>query len=203
MAGGDHLYSLWVGRAKIILPLAALALLSTLFLFARNPANNTDIPLAQVVELARDQQLSAPEFSGLTDSGAVLRITARSARPVAGRPDTAAIDDLRIRMENPGGGRLDASGVTGEIDGRDRVMRMGGLVRLETSTGYVMETGGMTLSLDDGTAISDGFLEIRAPMGRLTAGQVTFRAEDDNTGHQMLFTDGVRLIYSPEDPSDR
>ncbi|MBQ1204072.1 MAG: hypothetical protein IIX61_09815 [Loktanella sp.] len=199
MYGSDNLYSLWVGRAKIILPLAALALLSTLFLFARSPANTADIPLAQVADMAREQQLSAPEFSGVTDTGAVVVITARSARPLADRADTADIDDLRLRMDNPGGSRLDVTGMTGEIDGRTRIARLGGLVRLETSTGYVMETTGMTITLDDGTAVSDGFLEIRSPLGRLTAGQVTFQADGSNTGHQMLFTDGVRLIYTPQD----
>ncbi len=199
MHGSDNLYSLWVGRAKIILPLCALALLSTLFLFARSPANNTDIPLAQVADMAREQQLSAPEFSGVTDTGAIVVISARSARPLADRADAADLDDLRMRMDNPGGSRLEVTGMTGEFDGPTRTAHLGGLVRMETSTGYVMETSGLTVTLDTGTAISDGFLEIRAPFGRLTAGQVTFQADASNTGHQMLFTDGVRLIYTPQD----
>jgi lipopolysaccharide export system protein LptC len=198
MGGSDNLYSQWVGWAKILLPLCGLALLSTLFLFARSPSDATDIPMSKVAELARDQQLSAPEFSGVTDAGAVVVLSARSARPLPDRPDTAGIDDLRLRVDNPGGSTLDVSGVAGEIDGRARTARFSGLVRLQTSTGYTMETNGLTVELDTGEVISDGLLEIRAPMGNLTAGQVTFQVDRDNTRHQMLFTDGVRLIYTPQ-----
>ncbi|MBQ2261539.1 MAG: hypothetical protein II336_09240 [Loktanella sp.] len=199
MSGADNLYSQWVGWAKIILPLGAIGLLSTLFLLARSPQVSTDIPLAQAVELARDQQLTAPEFSGITDSGAIVVISARNARPSAERPDAADVADLRMRMTNPDGGTLEVTGVTGELDGRARTARFSGLVRMITSSGYVMETSGMTVTLDAGTAVSDGLLEIRAPFGRLTAGQVTFQADGSNTGQQMLFTNGVRLIYTPQD----
>jgi lipopolysaccharide export system protein LptC len=198
MGGGDNLYSQWVGWAKILLPLCGLALLSMLFLLARGPNDGTKIPLAQVIDLARDEKLSAPEFSGLTDTGAVVVISARTARPLPDRPDTATVDTLRMQMDNPGGSTLTVTGVTGEIDGRARIARFSGLVRLQTSTGYTMETGGLTVTLDTGTAISDGSLEIRAPLGNLTAGQVTFQFDTSNTGHQMLFTDGVRLIYTPQ-----
>ncbi|WP_322893272.1 MULTISPECIES: LPS export ABC transporter periplasmic protein LptC [unclassified Yoonia] len=199
MFGADNLYSQWVGWAKILLPLCAIALLSTLFLFARNPSDATDIPMAQVADLARDQQMTAPEFSGITDTGAVVVVSARSARPAEERPDAASVTDLRVRMDNPDGSRLEMTGVTGELDGRVRSARFTGLVRLNTSTGYVMETSAMTVMIDNGTAMSDGFVEIRAPMGNLTAGQVTFRADGSNRGQQMLFTGGVRLIYQPQD----
>lgn len=198
MGSGGNLYSQWVGWAKILLPLSGLALLSTLFLLARGPNDGTDISLERVVALAREQQVSAPEFSGLTDTGAVVVITARSARPTQDRPDTADVDDIRMRMNNPDGSTVDATGVVGEIDGRARTAYFSGLVRVQTSTGYTMETGGLTVTLDTGTAVSDGLLEIRAPMGNLTAGQVTFRYDSANTRHQMLFTDGVRLIYTPQ-----
>lgn len=199
MFGADNLYSQWVGWLKILLPLTALGLLSTLFLFARNPAGPTEIPLAEVAELARDQQLTAPEVSGITDSGAIMVITARNARPSAAGADVVDVTDPRLTMTNPGGSTLDASGITGQLDARAQIARFSGLVRVRTSTGYVMESGGMTVSLNDGTAVSDGLLEIRAPFGRLTAGQVTFQADGSDTGHQMLFTNGVRLIYDPQD----
>ncbi|MFN3661445.1 LPS export ABC transporter periplasmic protein LptC [Yoonia sp.] len=199
MAGTDNLYSQWVSWAKIILPLAALVLLSTLFLLARNAPDAADIPLAQVSEMAREQLLSAPEFSGITDTGAIVVVSARSARPSSDNPDAATVDDLRLRLDNPDGGTVEVTGVAGALDGRARAARFSGLVRLETSTGYVMETNALTVTLDDGVIVSDGSLEIRAPMGSLTAGQMTFYADDENTGHRMLFTDGVRLVYHPQD----
>lgn len=195
----DNIHSKVVGWAKIILPLCALALLSTLFLLARNPSNQSSIPFAKIEELARDQGITAPKFSGLTDDGAIVVIAARSAQPDVTRPDTVKIDALTFRMENPDGSDLVVTATTGELEGRSRIARFLGLARLETSSGFQMETNGLIAELDTGLVTSDGLLEIHAPFGELTAGKVTFQVTDDQTGQQMHFTDGVRLIYRSQD----
>lgn len=198
MFGSDNLYSALVGWAKILLPLSALALLSTLFLFSRGQHEPTEIAFSEVEAIAREQRLSSPRFSGVTDDGAVVAITAKEARPDQTRPDTVAIDDLRMRMDNPDGSYVEVTGTEGEVDGRDQIARFLGLARLVTSTGYEMETNGLIAELDTGVVTSDGLLEIRAPFGELTAGKVTFQVSRDATGQQMLFTNGVRLVYRPE-----
>ena len=102
-------------------------------------------------------------------------------------------------MDNPGGSNLEVTATTGEIDGRGQIARLMGLARLRTSSGFEMETNGLIASLETGIVTSDGLLEIRAPFGELTAGQVTFQVSADDTGQQMLFTQGVRLLYEPQD----
>ena len=58
------------------------------------------------------------------------------------------------------------------MDGRAQVVVLTGLgSRLETSTGYAMETRGLTADLAAGTLQTDGALEVRAPYGSLTAGR--------------------------------
>ncbi len=199
MRSSDNFYSAMVGWAKIILPLCALALLSTLFLLARGQNEPTEIAFSEVQTIAREQRLSAPRFSGVTDDGAIVSIAARSAKPDATRPDTVNIDDMRLRMDNPGGSHITVTATNGELDGRARLARFLGLARLQTSSGFEMETNGLIAELDTGIVTSDGLLEIRAPFGELTAGQVTFQVSAENTGQQMLFTDGVRLLYNPQD----
>jgi len=196
----DNLYSQLVGWAKIILPLSALALLSTLFLFSRTTTEPADIALEEVEAIAREQRISAPEFSGVTDDGAVIVISAKSARPGASRPDTVGIDDMRLRIDNPGGSSIEVTATQGEIDGRAQVARFLGLARLATSNGYEMETNGLIANLETGRVTSDGLLEIRTPFGQLTAGRVTFQVASENTAQEMLFTDGVRLLYTPQTP---
>ena len=200
MIHADNLYSQLVGWAKIILPLSALALLSTLFLFSRTTTEPADIALEEVEAIAREQRISAPEFSGVTDDGAVIVISAKSARPGASRPDTVGIDDLRLRIDNPGGSSIEVTATQGEIDGRAQVARFLGLARLATSNGYEMETNGLIANLETGRVTSDGLLEIRTPFGQLTAGRVTFQVASENTAQEMLFTDGVRLLYTPQTP---
>ncbi|MEL6838930.1 MAG: hypothetical protein AAFP85_06530 [Pseudomonadota bacterium] len=198
MRSNDNLYSAMVGWAKIILPLCALGLLSTLFLFSRGQNEPTEITVSEVEAIAREQRLSAPRFSGVTDDGAVVSVSARSARPDVTQPDTVNIDEMRMRMDNPSGSYITVTATQGELDGGARQARFLGLARLETSSGFAMETNGLIAELDTGIVTSDGLLEIHAPFGELTAGQVTFQVSAENTGQQMLFTDGVRLLYEPQ-----
>lgn len=198
MMGADNLHSQIVTGAKIILPLCALALLSTLFLFARSTGTPPAVTLAEVEAIAREQRVSAPEFSGLTDDGAVVVIAARSARADPLSADRVSLEGLQMRMDNPDGTGLRVAATEGEVDGRARLARFFGLARLDSSAGYQMETNGLLVSLDTGEIASDGLLEVRAPFGDLTAGKVEFTWQGDGIGQQILFTGGVRLLYTPQ-----
>jgi lipopolysaccharide export system protein LptC len=179
MLMADNLHSQLVGWAKIILPMSALALLSTLFLFARDANTPDDAALAKAEEIAREQKVTAPEFAGVTDSGDIIIIAAKSAQPDIARPDTLQINDIRMRLDTTDGSFVEVTAVQGEVDGRARIASFLGLARLETS---------------------NGLLEIRAPFGALTAGMVTFQVETPEAGQQMLFTNGVTLLYKPVTP---
>ena len=200
MTIADNLYSQLVGWAKIILPLCALALLSTLFLFARSTNEPSDIALAEVEAIAREQRVSAPQFSGVTDDGAVIIISAKSAKPDVSQPETIGIEDMRLRMDNADGSHIEVTATLGEIDGSARIASFLGLARLVTSSGYEMETNGLIAELDTGIVASNGLLEIHAPFGELTAGKVTIQIANDDNAQEMLFTDGVRLLYRPQTP---
>lgn len=200
MGPADNLYSQIVGWAKIILPLCALGLLSTLFLLARSTTEPNEIALEEAEAIAREQRVSAPEFSGVTDEGAVVVISADTARPDKTRPDTVMVDDMRLRMDNADGSTIEITATLGEIDGRARIARFLGLARLVTSSGYEMETNGLIANLETGLVTTDGLLEIRAPFGQLTAGKVTSQMASEDISQEMLFTEGVRLLYTPQTP---
>lgn len=200
MAIADNLYSQIVGWAKIILPLCAIGLLSTLFLFSKSTTDPAEISLEEVETIAREQRVSAPEFSGVTDDGAVIVISAQTARPDDARFDTVKIENLRMRMDNTDGSHLEVTAIQGELDGKARRASFLGLARLETSSGYEMETNGLIAELETGVVTSEGLLEVRAPFGQLTAGKVTFQMTTEQTTQEMLFTNGVRLIYTPQQP---
>ena len=201
MSGSDNFHSHLVGWSKIILPLVALGLLSTLFLFAKSTTGPGDIPFAEIRELARDQRISAPQFSGVSDDGSIITIGAQSAQPAPDKPNTVNITALALDLMAADGSDIKITAIEGEIDSASRIARLLGLAQLETSNGYTMETNGLTANLETGVIMSDGALEIRAPFGELTAGRVTFETASDDTGQQMLFTQGVRLIYTPNSDS--
>lgn len=198
MAGADNFHSQLVGWAKIILPLSALALLSILFLFARDANEPDEAAFSQAEEIAREQMVTAPKFSGVATDGSVIVISAVSAKPDGTRPDTVQVEEVRMRMDTTDGSFIEVTAVLGEVDGGARIASFLGLARLTTSNGYEMETNGLVAELDSGLVTSDGLLEIHAPFGELTAGKVTFQTATQEEGQQMLFSDGVRLLYTPQ-----
>lgn len=196
----DNLHSQIVGWSKVILPLCGLGLLSTLFLFARSDDGASDIPIAEIQQIAREQRINAPRFSGVTDDGAILAISAKTAKPSTEAPDVMRIEDINLTLDGPDGSTLRISATEGELNPDAQTAHLLGLARLETSNGYMMETNGLTADFETGVVTSDGRLEVRAPFGALTAGRVSFQAQSDDTGRQMVFTDGVRLVYTPPTP---
>lgn len=198
MATDSNFHTWFVGWVKIILPMIALALLSTLFLFARSPSDNPEIPVARIEELARDQQITAPQFSSVADDGSVIAVAAKNAKPDAVRPDTFLVEDLAIDVDAPDGTTLNITSGMSVLDNATQTARLNGLSRVTTSSGYTMETVGISADLRTGEIVSDGPLAIQAPFGELSAGKVRIAVTTDGTGQQMVFTQGVRLLYKPE-----
>lgn len=197
MATDPNFHTWFVGWLKIILPMAALALLSTLFLFARSPGEKQAIPLAQIEEIAREQQITAPEFSGVSDDGSVIAVAADNAMPDATTPDTLLVESLNIDVAAPDGTTLNITSGTSVLNTATQTARLNGLSRMITSSGYTMETNGISADLKTGEIVSDGQLAIKAPFGDLTAGKVRIHVTSAGDGQQMDFTQGVRLLYTP------
>ena len=198
MAARDNFYSHFVGWLKVLLPLAALALLSTLFLFARGSNTEQTIPYAELAEMAREPSMSNPNLAGVTTDGSAVSITAAELRPNPTVPDAFEIVTPNLVLDATDGSRIEISAGFGQIDGRAKVLTMTGLVRLGTSSGYMMETTGIEANLASGRISSLGPLEVQAPFGSLTAGSVVVQTSSDGLGQQMVFNGGVSLLYQPQ-----
>lgn len=202
----DNPYSRFVAWAKIVLPLAALALLSTVFLLARNIDPTQAIPFAEidVEELAREQRISAPNYAGVTEDGAAISVTASTARPDPDSPDRVDATDLEAELITATGARYQLSSQRGEIDsGADMAYLQGGVV-VTTSSGYRITSDAMSTSLSRTLLESEGPVQADGPAGRLDAGSMSLAplpdAEgDDSANHLLVFNKGVKLVYTPSD----
>ena len=192
---GDESYSQFVGFLKITLPLAALALMSTVFLFARAPTQESTIPYAEIEEIAEEPRLAGAQVSGVADDGSVIALDARIARPTT---TGLSAEALTGTVDTPAGVHIDIQSSGAEIDNQTQSARLTGLTYLQTSNGYEMETTGLTANLGSGRIFSDGALEVQAPFGSLTAGGLLIETPEGATGQVMLFQNGVRLIYTPQ-----
>jgi lipopolysaccharide export system protein LptC len=195
MLGDDNLYSKFVGFLKITLPLAALALMLTVFLFARAPTQDSAVPYAEIEEIAREPRLSGAQFSGVADDGSVIQLTAETARPLG---DVLLVETMFASIDAVNGTHIDIRAGQGEINNATRIARLTGLARIETSNGYEMETAGITANLTTGQITSNGALEIQVPFGSLTAGQMIIETPEGMGSQVMLFQNGVRLVYTPQ-----
>lgn len=195
MGPQDDTYSRYVGVLKVILPLAALALMSTVFLFARAPATDSEIPYAEIEAIAQEPRLSGAQVTGVANDGSVIELTARTTIP-DGRVIRAEM--LEAGIDTVDGVRIDLRAGSAEIDRVDRTTRLSGLTRVETSNGFEMETNGLTAELTTGRIVSDGALEVQAPFGALSAGQLVIDTPEEGGGQVMLFQNGVRLVYTPQ-----
>jgi lipopolysaccharide export system protein LptC len=195
MFNDENFYSQFVGFLKVTLPLAALILMSTVFLFARAPSPETTIPYAEIQEIAREPGLSGAQFSGVADDGSVISLTARNTRPVG---DIITADTLLAGIDTVDGTRIDISAGTGEINNSAQTARLTGLARIVTSNGYEMETAGFIANLSTGRIVSEGALEVQAPFGALTAGNLVIETPEGTDEQVMLFQNGVRLVYTPQ-----
>lgn len=198
MSGSENRHSQFVGWAKIVLPLSALALLSTLFLFARGEVTTSESFVAEVESIAREQILAAPAYSGVSESGARIELVARQVAPLRNQPYLYAVEDIALQMLEQSGETLDVKALTGEVDSKRNILHLMGLAKLWTSTGYDMETNGLLVQMDEGIVSSDSVLEVIAPFGVLFAGRVTYYAGETEAAQRILFTDGVRLLYTPQ-----
>lgn len=195
----DNLHSTLVAWLKVILPLAALALLSTLFLVARRIDPEAAIPFAEgeLEDRLRQPRLTAPIWTGVTDDGAALRITAAEARPAAAGGTSPTARELTARLDMPGGGRADILADRGTLDRAAGTMTVEGNVVITTSTGYRVETPALVAALDRTRIESRGPVAATGPIGRIEAQGMVLAASDAAAGTYVLrFTGDVKLLYA-------
>ncbi|SIO48887.1 lipopolysaccharide export system protein LptC [Rhodovulum sp. ES.010] len=200
MASWDNTYSRFIALAKIVLPLAALGLLSTLFLISRGPGGGEDLPYAQVEidELLREQRIGAPTYAGVTRDGTAIAVTAETARPDAEAPGRATAQRMRARLDLPDGSHADISAAQGTIDTAAQTAILDGRARIETSTGYQVRAARITSALGRTEVIADGPVDADGPPGRIDAGAMELTAAPGaETRYVLVFKDGVKLVYDP------
>ena len=188
-----------MGWLKVVLPLAALVLLSTLFLLSDRIDPTDAIPYAKVdvQDLANDPRMSAPAYAGTTSDGAGLTFSAATVRPGSTDQGASATGVLAL-MQTPDGQKIDMSAASAALDQAGGKLDLAGGVTLETGSGYQVSTEGLTAKLDRTHIASTAPVAVKAPMGDLTADGFTLAQDPADPGAYLLvFNGSVRLLYHP------
>ncbi|MEM7073958.1 MAG: hypothetical protein AAGA28_04905 [Pseudomonadota bacterium] len=204
MARIDNFHSRLVAWMKIILPLTALGLLSTLFLISQTIDPTQSLPAATIdlASRAQGQGATNASFAGVTGRGDELRITAATARPTPGNPRLIHALDVVAEIQLISGAVVDIVSDSGDVHQGDLTAVLEGDVRLMSTTGYDVRTARLDARLDRLFAETPGAVTATGPAGDLVAGRMVLSENPDTGAAHLHFTNGVKLIYTPQPSED-
>lgn len=194
--GRGNLHSTLVAWAKVLLPLVALAVLSTLFVVSPGSSPEDTIPYAESqAMLGGTQRLAGATFAGMTRDGAALTLKAEEATPGVPGTDTAgAARGVNGLIETPDGVTTAITGASATLNQEDNTITLAGGVTMLSSAGLTMQTEALTVTLDRTRLQSRGKVAGQAPFGTIEAGELLMTRIADGT-YVLDFTGAVQLIY--------
>ena len=199
MARSDNTYSRVVGALKVILPLAALVLLSTLFLLSRGreDAGSLRYTDSDIAALLKEPRMTAPTYTGVTRDGSAIRLSADAAIPGATPDAGGRADRPRLLLVAPDGGQTTAEADEARIDPAARTLLLTGAVRIATQDGYRIDSALVVATLDRTRIESPGPVVADSPQGHIDAGTLLLQRADARSPEVLVFKGGVKLLYEP------
>ena len=179
---------------RVLLPLAALAILSGLFLLGRSPDPDNAIPYADGApgDRAARPGMTAPDYAGVTADGATLTLRAARADPAG---DSGSASGVMLDWRAPDG--LAASVTAGAAGLKDGRITLAQGVRATLSSGWILTAPDMIADTATDWLSAPAQVEALAPFGRLTAGGMALSRGTRGGAHVLELNGGVRLLYQP------
>jgi len=201
---GDNFHTRLVNWAKVILPLVALGLLSTVFLLSKKADLSSTIPFADVdlVQRAQDQGATNPSFAGVASGGEQISFRAASVWPDPADGELLLADTAAASLRLNGGGVVDIVALRGQASQSRMTARLEGDVQVTTTTGYDIRTDAIDTRFDTLYAETPGPVTGTGPPGVLNAGRMILTSDPKTGTANLQFTDGVKLIYKPAKPKE-
>lgn len=194
------IHSRLIGWLKIVLPLAALAILSTLFLVARTIDPEDAIPYADVdvSERLAEPRMTDPTYAGVTDDGAALSLEADEARPQGDTAKSGSAKALIGMLETPDGARTDLAADAAQIDNDGRQITLTGGVDVTSTSGWRVQTEVLRADMDQTDIWALAPVTATGPAGIVTADTMQLSEDTLRPGQYLLvFNGAVKLIYTP------
>ncbi|MGB7242199.1 MAG: hypothetical protein WBC93_08960 [Sulfitobacter sp.] len=194
-------YSRMVAWLKVVLPLAALGLLSTLFLLSRAIDPTAAIPFAdtEIKDRVEGQQVTGPIFSGISSGGDQITFTATK---LTTRNGANLAHDVRAELSLVGGNLVTLQSKDAEFDMTNNRTTLTGGVEIAMSNGYQMQTSQLIAQMTELDITAPNALTAKGPFGDIQSGQMRLFRPDPDSGAQLLFTNGVKLLYDPKQVKD-
>ena len=197
-------YTRMISWLKVLFPLTALGLLSTLFLLSRVIDPEAQIPFAdkEIQDRLRDQQVTGPFFSGTSADGDQISFSAEKLTTPQGQIGANEALDVRAEVDLAGGAKITLTADRARFDIIQNTAELAGSVIISTSTGYSLTSDLFIAEMTSLNLESPGQIEGSSPGGHLTAGAMTLLKPEDGGSAQLIFTNQVKLVYTPTKPKE-
>ncbi len=192
-------YSRFIAAAKIFLPLAALALLSTVFLFSGrvDPTRSILFEEVNVDKLLQEEGITAPYLSTVMDNGTSIQLSSAQARPHATNQRRLIAIDVHAIVESPDGVVLEFHAPAADIDNAARTALLSGGVKLTQDQELELFAQSILIDTASEEIHATGPIQANGPFGRLEAGLLHIPATQTGQPSEWQFKEGVKLLYVP------
>lgn len=196
-AAPGNLHSRVVAVLKLVLPLLALVLLSTLFLFSRKIDPEDAIPYAEIdiADRLREPKMTEAGFASVTADGAALTIGASEAKP------TTAGGEMRLvqgRLDTADGQKIELVAASARLISAEKQIELSGGAEFRSSSGFFLTSDGLGLATDRTLIESRGAVLAEGPIGQLTADHMVLSQQGSDGPYLLVFNGKVRLLYQPD-----
>ena len=202
MGLGNDGYTRFVTVTKVVLPLIAIGLLGTVFLFTNDDSleGGFSFSKADLDTLESGMRIEKPRMFGSNPNGDLYNFVADALLPDSLTPSLVEAQRISGEIQYQTGGSVQLTADKAEF------MLEGNQIRLSGSTLVVMSDGtrvtgeGLLAELDSGKLTSNGAISATSPLGDIQAGN--FRVElvgtNDEEKQMIWFENGVMLSFKPE-----
>jgi lipopolysaccharide export system protein LptC len=205
MVRAPDLHSRLVAILKIGLPLLAIAMLLSLFLFPREERVGPGLIFteADLEALGEGLRITEPVLTGATRDEDPFRFAARAVIPDAAPPTRATIEDLDGEISFLGGQRFAVTAPVADVDFETQILEATGGVTVVSDDGYRMSAERVVIDLVAGILRAEGDVDGAGPLGTIAAETMVIAPAETGKGRRVFsFGGGVRLVYVGEDEAD-
>lgn len=197
-------YSRFVSLLKIIMPLIAIGLMATVFLFTKDRALDGGLQFskADFVALEAGMQVTKPRFSGSNAQGDTYNFTAEVMHPDAPKPSKIAATGLSGEIRFFEGLSVELSARSAEVDLDARTLRFDDGTTVVFSDGLRATSEQVFADLDTGQINTYGPITASSPMGKIVAGNLKTETihHDEQENRMIWFENGVKLVFNMTTP---
>ena len=194
----DDGYSALVAWLKTLLPIVALGLLSTIFLFSGKVDVTQSLPYTEhnIAEIVREQRITRPYFTGIASNGTEIALSAAYASPQVENAHILEITDLSVVLRSTSDRMVQVTAGRGALDSAMQTAQISTNVHIAALPDFWVTTQALDMNLNQGVVSAKGGFQGVTALGAITAGEMHLQMTADD--QQIVFLNDVRLVYSPK-----